>query len=160
MPQQADPLIIAKSVLGKEMNPEECAALARVMRVLTLNDGEPLVRNGEANTDLHLLVDGRIRAESCLDDALCVLYEMHHGELAGTRAFVDGTVRRATMRAEGGATVYALAPDVLEKLVDSHPWLVYKVMRAVFRMTYINLMRVDDESEQLRNYVFKAHGRY
>jgi hypothetical protein len=44
--------------------------------------------------------------------------------------------------------------------VESHPRLVYKVMRAVFRMTYINLMRIDDESEQLKNYVFKAHGRY
>jgi CRP-like cAMP-binding protein len=114
MNQKADPQVVAKSVLGMEMDATECQALAAIMQVLTLGDGEVLVRDRESNPNLHLLAAGRIKAENCLEQHLCVLYEMKLGELAGTRAFVDGTPRRATLRAAGGATVYALAPTDFE----------------------------------------------
>jgi CRP/FNR family cyclic AMP-dependent transcriptional regulator len=156
----ADPHVIQQSVLGVEMDDEECQTLANIMQVLVLEDGEVLVHEGDVNTNLHLLAQGRIRAENSLDQAKNILYEMRIGEVAGTRAFVDGTPRRATLRTVGGATVYALAPADFDKLVELHPRLVFKAMRAVFRMTYINLMRSDSESEQLKNYFFKAHGRY
>ena len=111
------------------------------MQTLVLEDGEVLVREGDVNTHLHLLQQGRIRAERSLDQAQIILYEMRIGVLAGTRAFVDGTPRRATMRAVGGATLYALAPEDFDALVEAYPRLVLKAMRAVFRMTYINLRK-------------------
>lgn len=160
MSQKADPRVVRQSVLGAEMDEEECRTLAALMKVLELPDGQDLVGEGDVNPELHLLASGRIRAENRLDKECCSLYEMNIGEVAGTRAFVDGTPRRASLRAIGGATIYALHREDFDKLVESQPRLVYKAMRAVFRMTYINLMRVDDQSEQLRNYVFKARGRY
>jgi len=160
MTEKADPQVIGKSVLGAEMTEEECRTLAGIMQLIELADGEFLVKEGDKDDHLHLLAKGRIRAENWVDKKHSVLYEMRVGELAGTRAFVDGTPRRATMRAIGGATLYALAPADFDNLVDSHPRLVYKAIRAVFRMTYINLMRTDAESEQLKNYFFKSHGRY
>ena len=160
MTKKADPHVIRQSVLGVEMDDEECRTLAGIMQVVELVDGEVLVGEGDVDTHLHLLAEGRIRAENSLDGTYSVLYEMRIGDLAGTRAFVDGTPRRATMRAVGGATLYALAPGDFDQLVESHPRLMYKAMRAVFRMTYINLMRTDAESEQLKNYFFKARGRY
>jgi CRP-like cAMP-binding protein len=160
MTHTADPQVIRRSVLGVEMNDEECATLAGIMQTHVLEEGEVLVREGDIDAHLHLLAQGRIRAESGLGQEQQVLYEMRSGELAGTRAFVDGTPRRATMRAIGRATLYALAPEDFDALVESHPRLVLKAMRAIFRMTYINLMRSDTESEQLKNYFFKAHGRY
>jgi CRP/FNR family cyclic AMP-dependent transcriptional regulator len=158
--EKADPQIVAKSVLGAEMTDEECKILAGVMQVIELKDGDLLVKEGDDNNRLHLLAKGRIRAESWLDEKHSALYEMRVGELAGTRAFVDGTPRRATMLTVGHATLYSLAPADFDKLVELHPRLVYKAMRAVFRMTYVNLMRIDAESEQLKNYFFKSHGRY
>ena len=160
MTQKADPRVICKSVLGLEMTDEECRILAELMRVAELEDGAILVHQGDADTNLHMLAKGRIRAENSAENEQGVLYEMRIGEVAGTRAFVDGTPRRATLRTVGGATIYALAPDDFDGLVESHPRLVHKAMRALFRMTYINLTRLDQESEQLKNYFFKAHGRY
>jgi CRP/FNR family cyclic AMP-dependent transcriptional regulator len=160
MTEKADPRVICQSVLGVEMDDDECQTLASMMQVLELENGEVLVSEGDADNHLHLLAKGQIRAENTQEGTHSILYTMRIGELAGTRAFVDGTPRRATMRAIGNATVYALAPGDFDNLVESHPRLVYKAMRAVFRMTYINLMRTDAESEQLRNYFFKAHGRY
>ena len=85
---------------------------------------------------------------------------MTKGECAGTRAFVDRTPRKATLRAIGNATIYTLTPDAFESLLDSHPRIVYKVMRALFRVTHSNLMRMNQESRELANYITKTHGRY
>ena len=53
-----------------------------------------------------------------------------------------------------------LEPDDFEALIDSHPRLVYKVMRAIFRITHSNLMRMNLESAEMRNYLMKSGGRY
>ena len=37
---------------------------------------------------------------------------------------------------------------------------VYKVMRAIFRISHGNLMRVNLESAEMRNYLMKTGGRY
>jgi CRP-like cAMP-binding protein len=89
-----------------------------------------------------------------------VVYTMHKGECAGTRAFVDRTPRKATLRASGEALVYTMTPAAFESLLDKHPHIVYKVMRALFRITHSNLLRMRDESQELVNYVSKIHGRY
>ena len=50
--------------------------------------------------------------------------------------------------------------DRFETLIDSHPRIVYKVMRAMFRITHANLLRMNQETRQLTDYVTKTHGRY
>jgi CRP/FNR family transcriptional regulator, cyclic AMP receptor protein len=85
---------------------------------------------------------------------------MTEGECAGTRAFVKQSKRRATLRALGDATVYTLTPEDFEELLDANPRLAYMVMRALFRITHTNLARVNQESQELTNYITKTHGRY
>lgn len=85
---------------------------------------------------------------------------MSPGEVAGTRAFVDRTPRKATLRAKGEATVYTLEPETFESLLEEQPRIVYKVMRGLFRITHSNLLRMNQEKEQLSNYINKSGGRY
>ena len=85
---------------------------------------------------------------------------MKPGECAGTRAFIDGTPRKATLHSVGPSTVYTLAPETFDNLVESQPRLIYKVMRALFRTAHANLMRKNLESEELSHYITKTHGRY
>ena len=85
---------------------------------------------------------------------------MTEGECAGTRAFVDRSPRKATLRAIGNATVYTLTPESFDTVVDAHPRLAYKVMRALFRVSHTNLMRMNQESQQLSNYIHKTQGHY
>ena len=65
-----------------------------------------------------------------------------------------------TLRAVGAVTVYTLTPKDFESLLDDHPQLVFKVMRALFRVTHANLSRMNQESKQLSNYIHKSQGRY
>jgi len=85
---------------------------------------------------------------------------MKEGECAGTRAFVEQSPRRATLRAAGETTVYTLTPQDFESLLDTHPRVAFKVMRALFRVTHANLARMNQETQELTNYISKTHGRY
>ncbi len=160
MSNEVDFKKIGTSVLGEELSLKECEVLARIMRVRHLEDGELLVSERGNEHTLFLLVEGELEVLSERDGKNEVVYTMGPGEVAGTRAFVDRTPRKATLRAKGPATVYTMEPDDFESLLDSRPHIVYKVMRGLFRITHSNLLRMNSEKEQLTNYISKSGGRY
>jgi CRP-like cAMP-binding protein len=155
---QAD--LVRASALGDELDKPEAQALAALMTSRTLNDGEMLVREGGPERTLFVLVAGQLAVSNVRDGNEQVAYMMSKGECAGARSFVDAMPRRGNLRAIGPTTVYTLEPDRFETLIASHPRIVYKVMRAMFRITHANLLRMNQETQQLTDYVTRTHGRY
>jgi len=151
---------VVDSVLGRELTRDECQVLTALMGVRELKDGEVLVREGEDDNTLFILTRGKLKVLSRIDGKDLPVYTMKVGEVAGTRAFVDLAPRKATLVAEGDTTVYTLKPEDFENLLESHPRVVYKVMRGLFRLTHMNLMRMNVESQELANYIHKSGGRY
>lgn len=160
MNEQRKALWIKSSVLGGELDARECEVLGALMEERSLADGELLVTEGDVDDSLFLLAEGDLAVSNTIDGAEVAVYLMSPGECAGTRAFVDRTPRKATLRAVGEVTVLVLKPDRFETLLDSEPRLVYKVMRALFRATHNNLMRMDQENAELTKYITKTGGRY
>lgn len=160
MSQTIDCEILQNSPLGGEMNEDECRVLADLMSVRVLGDDEVLVTEGDRDSALYLLAAGRLAVNSMLDGKEVNVYQLKSGEVAGTSAFVDREPRHATLKSVGASTVYTLESADFETLVDSHPQIVYKVMRGLFRITHINLMRMNLETHQLANYITKTGGRY
>ncbi len=160
MGQQAECSPMQQSSLGKDLNADDCAALVTVMNVREFKDGDILVKEGETDHTLFILTEGVITVNSVIGGKETKVYTMKVGECAGTRAFVDLAPRQATLKAVGDTTVYTLEPEDFESLLDSHPKVVYKFMRGLFRLTHMNLMRMNAESQQLSNYILKARGRY
>lgn len=151
---------IGASVLGTELSVNECQALSSIMHAQEAQDGEILVNaSGEEHT-LFLLIKGELEIMNGQDGAETVVYTMQPGEVAGTRAFVDRSPRKATLRAKGDIVVYTLEPYDFESLLESQPRIVYKVMRSLFRITHSNLLRMNQETAQLTDYINRAHGRY
>jgi CRP/FNR family cyclic AMP-dependent transcriptional regulator len=160
MNQTTDCEPIVNSALGHELERNECQVLASVMEVRELKDGENLVKENDQDHHLFVLTAGKLDVYSQIDGRDVKVYTMKVGECAGTRAFVDRAPRKATLRAVGETTVYTLEPSAFEALLDSHPRVVYKVMRGLFRLTHMNLMRMNVETQQLSNYIQKTGGRY
>ena len=160
MGNAADCKLVRNSSVGAELHEDEARVLASVMGVPQLKDGELLISEGGADPSLFILAAGNLAVTGSIEGKESQVYTMKAGECAGTRAFVDRTPRKATLRATDNATVYTLTPDAFESLLDAHPRLVYKVMRALFRVTHAKLMRMNQESRQLSNYINKTHGRY
>jgi len=161
MSNNADYKLIGKSSVCSEITEDEARILAAIMGVRQLKDGELLVSEGEADHTLYILASGKLGVISRLPEGReSLVHTMTAGECAGTRAFVDRSPRKATLRAIGDATVYMLTPEAFDTVVDGHPRLAYKVMRALFRVTHSNLMRMNQETQQLSNYINKTQGRY
>lgn len=151
---------VGRSILGAELDPAERAALAEVMGVQPMKAGDVVVREGEPRRTLFVLADGRLSVCKGEGDHETCLYQLRIGECAGTRAFLDGSERKAKLRADSDGALLTLEPEGFEQLIDSHPRLVYKVMRGLFRVTHANLMRMNLETAELRNYMMKTGGRY
>jgi CRP-like cAMP-binding protein len=151
---------MVESSLGKDLNEQDCEMLTQVMEVKTYKDGETLVKEGDKDNTLFILIDGKIGVNSNIDGRETTVYTMKRGECAGTRAFVDLAPRQATLKAVGDTTVYTLTPEKFETLLDSAPKTVYKFMRGLFRLTHMHLMRMNAETQQLANYIHKSGGRY
>lgn len=151
---------IGASVLGGELTLKECEVLSGIMAMRKFKDGEELVCESGTEHTLFVLIEGKLKVISETEGQPKHVYTMKIGEVAGTRAFVDRTPRKATLQAESDAIVYTLEPDAFESLLDSQPRIVYKVMRSIFRITHSNLLRMNQEKEQLSNYINKTHGRY
>ena len=161
MSNTADHQLVRNSSVGAELYEGEAKTLAAILGVRHLKDGELLVSEGGNDQTLFILASGKLAVlSSAAEGKENLVYTMKEGECAGTRAFVDRAPRKATLRAIGNATVYTLTPEAFETLVDAHPRLAYKVMRALFRNTHTNLMRMNQESQELSNYIHKSHGRY
>lgn len=161
MSTTADYKLLRNSSVCTELHEDEAKILASKMGVRQLKEGEQLIKEGGAEQSLFILASGKLAVISTNSEGKeNAVYTMKEGECAGTRAFVDHTPRKATLRAVGSATVYTLTPEDFEKLVDDHPRLAYKVMRALFRITHTNLMRMNQESQVLSNYIHKTQGRF
>ncbi len=160
MSEKADYKTLCKTTVGEELSEDECQVLAGIMGVRRMQNNEMLVKENEKDDTLFILTEGKLAVVGNVLGNEIVVYTMKVGECAGTRAFVDRTPRKATLRSVGECTVYTLEPEHFESLLTSHPVIVYKVMRALFRITHTNLMRMNQESQELANYVTKTRGRY
>ena len=160
MTQSTESNILVNSLLGKDLDEGECSVLLGLMGKRQLHDGEDLAREGDTGKTLFILTAGKVTVNSKVAGKDMTLYTLKVGECAGTRAFVEMAPRQATLRAVGDATVLTLEQGDFEALLETHPRIVYKVMRGLFRQTHANLMRMDAESQQLANYITKTGGRY
>ncbi|OIQ91855.1 DNA-binding transcriptional dual regulator Crp [mine drainage metagenome] len=161
MSEVADYKVVRNSTVGTELTEDKAKLLAEKLGVRRLKDGELLVKEGEADQTLFILAAGRLTVTSKdADGTEQVVYTMKEGECAGTRAFVEQSPRKATLRAVGNSTVYTLTPADFESLLDAEPRLAFLVMRALFRVTHANLSRMNQETRQLANYINKTQGRY
>ena len=161
MSEVADFKVVRNSTVGSQLTEEKAMLLAERLGVRHLKDGDYLVKEGDTDNTLFVLAQGKLTVTS--KDAMgadSIVYNMKEGECAGTRAFVEQSPRRATLRAVGATTVYTLAPKDFEALLDEHPRVAFRVMQALFRVTHANLSRMNQETKELSNYINKTQGRY
>ena len=152
--------LLARSSLCVELNDAEREVLADLVGIEVLENGQTLISEGESRRTLFILASGRLDVCKTVGPSEETVYQMREGEVAGTRAFVDGSSRKAALRACEPSEVLTLEPNDLESLVETHPRIVYKIMRGMFRITHGNLMRMNLENAEFRNYTFRTGSLY
>ncbi len=142
------------SPLARELNEEDIEQLAIILKLRALDDGQVLLREGEMDNALHVLVQGKLAVEKNAEgEEPVTLHVLESGDLAGELAFVDGNEHTATLRAVGQSTVLTLVRDDLETLLESHPQLVYNVMRSIVRSGHAIIRRMNAKYTELSRYL-------
>jgi CRP-like cAMP-binding protein len=149
------------SVLSKELSDDECGVLASSIKLRSLGGGEILCDEGQSDSKLYVVVSGALNvAKREPADGWNTLYTLTHGDLVGELSFMDETPHYAALRAAGPTQVFSLDRRDLEALLEKHPWIAYRVMRAIMRNAHALLRRMSLQSVELQNYIFKQHGKY
>lgn len=160
MPDASKLELVRDSALAVELTGDQCRVLTALMDVLDLADGEILVKSGASDNRVYAVVSGALGVSRETDGEWHNLHVLTKGDLAGELGFMDGRPRYAALRALGPTRVLSLEREKLESLLEREPLIVYRVMRAIFRVVHVILNRVAMQSSELTNYVFKVHGRY
>jgi CRP-like cAMP-binding protein len=153
--------LIFNSSLGAELTQEEANNLSEMMHLRELLDDEYLIEEGASDDSLHVLLGGKLEVvKRTASDGMASLAILREGDLAGELSFIDGTTHTVGLRALSNSLVLSLRRADFEAIVEEHPQLVYKVMRAVARSAHKIVHHMNSECIELTNYIFKQHGRY
>ena len=153
--------LIANSSLGNDLSDAEVGILGELMVERKLDDEEFLFEDGTHDDSLHVILVGKLEVvKRTGGDEFSSLAVLRVGELAGELSFIDGAPHTVGLRALCETHVVSLSRSAFEGIIDAHPQLVYKVMRAVARSAHRIVHRMNTEFVELSNYIFKQHGRY
>ncbi len=154
--------MICQSDLAEGLSEEQRRTLATVIETRELADGEILITEGYTDNCLYVLNSGKLEVTRKVAGGgeWITLAILREGDIAGELGFIDGTIHSATLRAVGKAKVFSLSRDALESLIDTHPRLVYEMMRTIIREVHKILMRMNQQYVEMNNYITKQHGRY
>ena len=149
------------TLLNEDITESECVVLTAAFTLHKLSVDEVLLREGEQDDALYIVIDGDLVATRDAGGGEYVtLSHLKPGDIAGAMGFIDGSSHSATLRANKDSHVLTLHRDVLEGMVDTHPQLVYKVMKMIIRSVHQTLLRMNRQFVEMNNYIMKEHGRY
>jgi CRP/FNR family transcriptional regulator, cyclic AMP receptor protein len=154
---------LGHSTIAEELNDAEMRILAGLFNVHDYKSGEIIVKPGDEQPDnLYMLAHGDIEVKIESGGEVSTIHVLKPGDLAGIITFVGGAASdiTATLYSVGKTKVLSMARAEFEKLINSHPMLVYKVMRGVVRNVHGIVRRVNSQSAELSNYIYRTHGRY
>jgi len=154
---------LRNSTIAEELSDAEMGILSGLFNVHDYKSGDIIVKPGDEQPDnLYMLAHGDIEVKIESGSEVSTIHVLKPGDLAGIITFVGGAASdiTATLYAVGKTKVLSLARAEFEKLINSHPMLVYRVMRGVVRNVHGIVRRMNSQSAELSNYIYRTHGRY
>jgi len=152
---------VRDSALASELSPSEIELLSGVLTIRELKDGEVLLPEGSRESKLHVVVTGHIEVvQVSKDQGRRLLYRLEPGDLVGELSFMDDEPRFAALIANGPTEVLVLARSDFETLIDRSPQVVYKVMRAIMRVTHRVQRRLSLQLREMEHYIYRTGAKF
>ena len=152
------------SPVTEELSEAEVDILAELFEVQEYKAKDIIVQPNDVQPDnLYILASGDIEVKidgGSGDES--TIHVLKPGDLAGMITFAGGATSHisATLYAVGPTKVISMPRVRFESLLNSHPKIVYRVMRGIIRNMHGIVRRVNSESAELANYIYKTGGRY
>ncbi len=161
MSVEHDFVSLRSSSLGSGLTDEQVQALASIAHCRRLADGEILIHEGEITNNLHVITEGALAVTRDLGKGeYATIHVLHTGDLAGEMGFISGKSHTATLRSLGRTQICSVDREAFESLLITHPWLVYRVMQTIVRVSQDILRRMNAQHVELTKYVSSSHALY
>lgn len=152
---------LAKSRLSDELDADALEVLSQSVRTRELQADEFLMEAGHLDDSLHILVTGKLEVIApSLGSEPVTLAVLTPGDLAGEMSFVDGAPHAVGLRALVPCEVISISRGDLEALLDTHPRVVYQVMRTIVRAAHHIVRKMNMQHVEMTRYFYKSSGRY
>ncbi|MBI4938949.1 MAG: cyclic nucleotide-binding domain-containing protein [Nitrosomonadales bacterium] len=156
---------LCNSTLTEELRDSEIDVLASIVTLREFKAGETLVQpggNGQLKDTLLILGSGEVEANAVIAGEKMTLHLLKPGDLAGIIGFVGGSATQvsATVIAKTDSKVLLLDRKRFESLLNTQPAIVYYVMRGIVRHVHGIVRRMNMQSVEMSNYIYKQGGRY
>lgn len=151
------------STITEELSDAEVEIISGLFEVLDYKAGQAIIRPGFDQPDnLYILAHGEIQVKIQSSEGEAAIHVLKPGDLAGIITFAGGTSEHisATLTAVGDTKLLSMPKARFETLINTHPMIVYKVMRGVVRDVHGIVRRMNAQSVELSNYIYRIHGRY
>ena len=151
------------SAIAEELSDAEVEILGGLFDVQDYKAGEVIVEPADEQPDnLYILAHGDIEVKIKSGSEEATIHVLKPGDLAGMITFSGGAASQvsATLRAVGDTKVLSMPRARFETLINSHPMIMYRVMRGVVRDVHGIVRRMNTQSAELSNYIYRSHGRY
>jgi HEAT repeat protein len=123
-------VVLLKGVgLFSEVPGDDLTALVQAAEEVSPAPGEAIIHEGEPGDTLYAVLHGSVRVER----GGRLLARLGPGECFGELAIIDQEPRSATVIAEEGTTLLAIAQEDFHELLADHPDLATSVLRVISR---------------------------
>ena len=151
------------STITEELSDAEINIIAGLFEIQDFKAGQAIIRPGVDQPDnLYILAHGEIQVKIQSSEGEAAIHVLKPGDLAGIITFAGGTSAHisATLYAIGDTKLLSMPKAKFETLVNSHPMIMYKVMRGVVRDVHGIVRRMNAQSAVLSNYIYRIHVPY
>lgn len=156
--------LLRNSTITDELSDSEVKIISALFDVRNYKSGEVIDKSkpDERPGHLYILAHGGIDVNIESGDGESIIHVNKPGDLAGMITFVGGAASQisATLYAVGATKVLSLDRGEFENMINSHPMIVYRVMRGVARNMHGIVRRANSQTTELSNYIYRTNGRY
>lgn len=154
MAKPAEAKLIADSLLGTDLSLEECEILSEIVKYRSLELDEVLFEPDTLDGNLYLLAEGKLEILKVVNNNNTVSINiLKEGSMIGELSFLDGAAHTMRIKARKPSKVLCLSRNDFEALLETHPKVVFNVMRSILRFSHKLQRKMLQESIDMQRMV-------
>jgi len=150
-----DPKTLREMSFFTDLNDEELRAISKIIKKKNYKIGEAVFKENEDGTSMYIIRKGEVKAcKAAPDGELMTLTLMKDGDMFGEMSFLDGRPRSATIISISNTEVLCMEKDDFEKLMDSHPRMIYKILKNIIFTIHTLVREMNTRYVEMVNYMW------
>lgn len=138
-----------------DLSDEEFDVLIPALKRRTFKTGEAVFRENERGETLYVIKKGELKV--CKKDPggdLQTITLLKDGDICGEMSFLDGRPHSATLIALVDSELYLLNKEDFDKLIPSHPFIIYKIMKNIVFTIHAIVRGMNARYVEMLNYMW------